>query len=117
MSIYVGNLDYSIDQEDLNEVFNEYGNVTRVHIPKDYDTGRKRGFAFVEMESNINEDKAISRRLALRGLPKAGAARSQFSIEQNGWDARLRSTKPDLATIEVHLLVTKTTTFNLFSSD
>ncbi len=60
MSIYVGNLDYSIDQEDLNEVFNEYGNVTRVHIPKDYDTGRKRGFAFVEMESNINEDKAIS---------------------------------------------------------
>ncbi len=60
MSIYVGNLDYSIDQEDLNEVFNEYGNVTRVHIPKDYDTGRKRGFAFVEMESNINEDKAIA---------------------------------------------------------
>lgn len=60
MSIYVGNLDYSIEQEDLNEVFNEYGNVKRVHIPKDYETGRKRGFAFVEMESNANEEKAIS---------------------------------------------------------
>lgn len=60
MSIYVGNLDYSIEQEDLNEVFNEYGNVKRVYIPKDHETGRKRGFAFVEMESNINEDKVIA---------------------------------------------------------
>ncbi len=60
MSIYVGNLDYTIEQEDLNEVFNEYGNVTRVYLPRDRETGRKRGFAFVEMESNLNEDKAIA---------------------------------------------------------
>lgn len=59
MSIYVGNLDYQIGREDLSEVFNEYGNVTRVHIPKDRETGDVRGFAFVEMESEANEDKAI----------------------------------------------------------
>ncbi len=59
MSIYVGNLDYSIEQEDLNEVFAEYGNVKRVHIPTDRETGRVKGFAFVEMESDTDEDKAI----------------------------------------------------------
>ena len=59
MSIYVGNLDYEIEREDLSDVFNEYGNVKRVYIPTDRETGRKRGFAFVEMESKVNEDKAI----------------------------------------------------------
>ena len=59
MSIYVGNLSYEINQQDLNEVFTEYGTVKRVHIPTDRETGRKRGFAFVEMESEASEDKAI----------------------------------------------------------
>ena len=59
MSIYVGNLAYEINQEDLQEVFGEYGNVKRVHIPTDRETGRVRGFAFVEFESETNEDKAI----------------------------------------------------------
>ncbi|ELS01575.1 RRM domain-containing RNA-binding protein [Xenococcus sp. PCC 7305] len=60
MSIYVGNLAYEINQEDLNEVFAEYGTVKRVHIPTDRETGRVRGFAFVEMESESDEDKAIA---------------------------------------------------------
>jgi RNA recognition motif-containing protein len=59
MSIYVGNLSYDVSQEDLSEVFAEYGTVKRVHIPTDRETGRVRGFAFVEMESEANEDKAI----------------------------------------------------------
>ena len=59
MSIYVGNLSYEINQEDLNEVFTEYGTVQRVHLPTDRDTGRLRGFAFVEMETEAEEDKAI----------------------------------------------------------
>jgi RNA recognition motif-containing protein len=59
MSIYVGNLAYEINQEDLNEVFAEYGTVKRIHIPTDRETGRARGFAFVEMESEAYEDKAI----------------------------------------------------------
>lgn len=60
MSIYVGNLSYEVNQEDLNEVFTEYGTVKRVHIPSDRETGRPRGFAFVEMESEDNEEKAIA---------------------------------------------------------
>ena len=59
MSIYVGNLAYEIQREDLSEVFNDYGNVKRVHVPKDNETGLARGFAFVEMESEVNENKAI----------------------------------------------------------
>ncbi|GAB4525260.1 MAG: RNA-binding protein [Pleurocapsa sp.] len=59
MSIYVGNLDYEIQQEDLSEVFNEYGTVKRVYIPTDRETGQPRGFAFVEMKSEDNENKAI----------------------------------------------------------
>jgi RNA recognition motif-containing protein len=60
MSIYVGNLSYQVSQEDLNEVFSEYGTVRRVHLPSDRETGRLRGFAFVEMESEADEDKAIN---------------------------------------------------------
>lgn len=59
MSIYVGNLATEIQREDLSEVFNEYGNVKRVHVPTDRETGLARGFAFVEMESEVNENKAI----------------------------------------------------------
>ncbi len=59
MSIYVGNLSYEVNQEDLSEVFAEYGTVKRVHVPTDRETGRVRGFAFVEMESEAEEDKAI----------------------------------------------------------
>ena len=60
MSIYVGNLSYDVTKEDLNDVFGEYGNVKRIHIPTDRETGRMRGFAFVEMESDEQEEKAIS---------------------------------------------------------
>ena len=59
MSIYVGNLSYDVNQQDLSEVFSEYGTIKRVHVPTDRETGRVRGFAFVEMESEADEDKAI----------------------------------------------------------
>ena len=59
MSIYVGNLAYEIEKEDLSEVFNDYGTVERVYVPKDRETGRARGFAFVELKSEANEAKAI----------------------------------------------------------
>ena len=59
MSIFVGNLSYEISQEDLVDVFAEYGKVQRVHIPVDKETGRKRGFAFVEMENKAQETAAI----------------------------------------------------------
>lgn len=59
MSIYVGNLSYDVTQEDLNAVFAEYGQVTRVHLPIDRETGRVRGFGFVEMVNEEDEEKAI----------------------------------------------------------
>ena len=59
MSIYVGNLDYDLGKEDLEEVFSEYGKVTRVHLPTDRESGRKRGFAFVEMSTKDEESAAI----------------------------------------------------------
>ena len=60
MSIYVGNLDYELESKDLKEVFSEYGSVKRVHLPTDRETGRKRGFAFVEMSNEEEETAAIS---------------------------------------------------------
>jgi len=59
MSIYVGNLSYDVTEENLNAVFAEYGTVRRVQIPTDRETGRVRGFGFVEMSSDDEEEKAI----------------------------------------------------------
>ena len=59
MSIYVGNLSYEVTQEDLNTVFAEYGSVKRVNLPTDRETGRVRGFAFVEMSTETEETAAI----------------------------------------------------------
>jgi RNA recognition motif-containing protein len=59
MSIYVGNLSYQVTPEDLSSVFAEYGTVKRVQIPTDRETGRSRGFGFVEMETEAEEDAAI----------------------------------------------------------
>ena len=59
MAIYVGNLSYDVTQEDLTEVFGEYGRVSRVSLPTDRETGRPRGFAFVEMAEEAQEDAAI----------------------------------------------------------
>ena len=60
MSIYVGNLSYEVTSDDLKEVFAEYGSVGRVQVPVDRETGRMRGFAFVEMASEAEEAAAIA---------------------------------------------------------
>ncbi len=59
MSIYVGNLSYDVTQEDLTQVFAEYGTVKRVQLPTDRETGRMRGFGFVEMGTEAEETAAI----------------------------------------------------------
>jgi RNA recognition motif-containing protein len=59
MSIYVGNLSYQITSEHLTQTFGEYGSVRRVQLPTDRETGRLRGFAFVEMSSEAEEAAAI----------------------------------------------------------
>ena len=69
MSIYVGNLSYDVTREDIEDVFNEYGRVNRVSLPMDRESGRPRGFAFVEMSAKDDEAKAIE---ALNGAEWMG---------------------------------------------
>ena len=59
MSIYVGNLSYEVGQDDLKQVFAEYGVVKNVQLPTDRETGRLRGFGFVEMATEAEETAAI----------------------------------------------------------
>ena len=59
MSIYVGNLSYEVTEADMTAVFAEYGSVKRVQLPTDRETGRMRGFGFVEMNTETEEQSAI----------------------------------------------------------
>jgi len=59
MNIYVGNLQYSVDEEDLKGVFGEYGEVTSVKIIIDKFTGKSKGFAFVDMADDAAAKQAI----------------------------------------------------------
>lgn len=58
--LFVGNLPFSLEETDLTSLFAEFGEVSSVHIALDRNTGRKRGFAFVEMETEEGATKAIS---------------------------------------------------------
>lgn len=58
-NIYVGNLAFSTTTPDLERLFAEYGAVTRAQVIEDRDTGRSRGFGFVEMSSSDDAQKAI----------------------------------------------------------
>lgn len=60
MTIYVGNLSFQATEDDIKDVFAEYGEVTRISLPIDRETGKKRGFAFVDMAEEANEDAAIA---------------------------------------------------------
>ena len=57
--IYVGNLNYRTSEEALRDAFGEFGSVTDVHIVTDRETGRSRGFAFVEMPDDGEANNAI----------------------------------------------------------
>lgn len=59
MNIYVGNLNYRVREEDLKHVMEEYGTVDSVKIINDRETGRSKGFAFVEMPNDDEAKKAI----------------------------------------------------------
>lgn len=59
MKIYVGNLSYDATEEDLTQEFGAFGEVTSINIIKDRETGRPKGFAFVEMAKQGDGDNAI----------------------------------------------------------
>jgi RNA recognition motif-containing protein len=68
-NIYVGNISFQTSEQDLDAAFSAYGQVDRVQIVKDRDTGQSRGFAFVEMANNAEADKAMA---ALNGADMGG---------------------------------------------
>ncbi len=69
MDIYVGNLKYEVKEGDLQELFSEYGEVSKVKIVKDRDTDRSKGFGFVTMDSAEEAQAAIT---ALNGKDVKG---------------------------------------------
>ena len=68
-NIFVGNLDFGATEESLRSLFEAHGAVERVSIVTDRDTGRSRGFAFVEMSDSSEAQRAIS---ALNGTNMGG---------------------------------------------
>lgn len=58
--IYVGNLSYSVNEEELSDYFQQYGAIKELTLIKDRETGRSKGFAFVEYESQAEAQKAIA---------------------------------------------------------
>lgn len=58
-NIYVGNLSYNATESDLREAFSAHGEVSSVHVVTDRETGRPRGFAFVEMPNSAEASRAI----------------------------------------------------------
>jgi RNA recognition motif-containing protein len=59
MNIYVGNLNYRVNETDLKEVFEDYGTVVSAKIIMDKFSGKSKGFGFVEMDDNSAANKAI----------------------------------------------------------
>ncbi|HEY7388384.1 MAG TPA: RNA-binding protein [Bryobacteraceae bacterium] len=59
-NIFVGNLNFSATESSVRSLFEPYGNVERVNLVTDRDTGRSRGFAFVEMTDAAEADRAIA---------------------------------------------------------
>lgn len=57
--LYVGNLPYNITDEKLQEMFAKAGNVTSINLIKDRDSGRSKGFAFIEMGTQVEIEEAI----------------------------------------------------------
>jgi RNA recognition motif-containing protein len=68
-NIFVGNLSFNTNEDELRQLFEAHGQVDRVSIMTDRDTGRSRGFGFVEMASNEDGEKAIT---ALNGSQVGG---------------------------------------------
>lgn len=69
MNLFVGNLSFKATDDDLRAAFEAHGTVTSAHVVKERDTGRSRGFAFIEMPDAAQAQRAIA---ALNNQPIAG---------------------------------------------
>ena len=90
-NIFVGNLDFNTSEEELRQMFEAHGQVDRVSIMTDRDTGRSRGFGFVEMTNGEEGDKAIA---ALNGTQLGGRTlnvnEARPKVERGGGGGRDR---------------------------
>jgi cold-inducible RNA-binding protein len=99
-NLFVGNMSFKTTESDLNELFKPFGQVARIHVAIDRETGRSRGFAFVEMPNDEEAARAIAgldgkevggrslkvneaRPKSERGAPRSGGGRGRagFSNE------------------------------------
>jgi len=60
MTLYVGNIPYVVKEDELKEIFQEFGTVTSLKVISDKYTGRSKGFGFIEMENDEQEDLAVN---------------------------------------------------------
>lgn len=92
-SIYVGNLPFSITEDELRELFGQYGTVHAVKLINDRDTGRPRGFAFIEMQ----DPEASAAIEATNGMTLGGRSlrvNEARARESNGGMSRGRRPRP-----------------------
>lgn len=87
--LYVGNLSFNVDSEQLNDVFSEFGSVYSVNVLTDRETGRSKGFAFIEMSSDDDAMMAIQK---LNGTALSGRALnvSEARPQENRFTANRR---------------------------
>jgi len=76
MDIYVGNLDFKVNESDLEEIFREYGTVSSAKIITDKFTGRSKGFGFVTMDDQDEAAKAI------KGLDGATLSTREITVNE-----------------------------------
>ena len=90
-NIFVGNLDFSATEDSIRSLFQPYGAIERVSVATDRDTGRSRGFAFVEMTDPAEADRAIE---ALNGQDAGGRTLTvnEARPKMNGGGSRERRT-------------------------
>ena len=84
MNIYIGNLSYRIDEQELRRIFEKYGEVTSVSIINDKFTGKSKGFGFIEMPNSEEANAAI------QGLNETELGNRQIKVNE----ARARENTP-----------------------
>ena len=98
--LFVGNIPYDTTEEQLREHFAEVGALSFVHIPKDRETGRSRGFAFVEFLDGAQAEEAIRRfnTQPFRGRPLAinqARSRDEAPPQRSSFESPQLRTRPD----------------------
>lgn len=78
--IFVGNLPWSYDEMQVSELFSAVGEISKIHLPRDHETGRPRGFAFVTFSTQLSAEKALQ----LDGKDIEGRALKVNVAEQRG---------------------------------